>query len=68
MSRTQILIALIPALPLAGFMVCAYIFANLSITAKTIGACWSAAGLLYAAFLTGGFRRRLTEALPQHLD
>ena len=56
------------ALPLAGFMVCAYIFANLSITAKTIGASWTVAGLLYAAFLTGGFRRRLAKALPMHLD
>jgi amino acid transporter len=54
------------ALPLAGFAVCLYIFANLSSTAKAIGASWSAAGLLYAAFLTGGFKRPLAERQPPH--
>ena len=56
------------ALPLAGFTVCFYIFANLSTTAKTIGASWSVAALLYAAFLTGGFRRRLAKTFPMDLD
>ena len=55
------------ALPLAGFVVCLYIFANLSTTAKAIGASWSAAGLVYAGFLTGGFKRPLAETGTPHL-
>ena len=55
-------------LPLAGFTVCFYIFANLSNVAKVIGAAWCASGIVYAAFLTGGFRRGLTTALPEPLD
>jgi amino acid transporter len=52
-------------LPLTGFLVCFYIFVNLSGTAKLIGAAWSAAGVIYAARLTGGFRRRLSTLLPE---
>jgi hypothetical protein len=55
-------------LPLAGCGVCLYIFANLSITAKLIGATWCAAGMVYAAVITGGFRRGLKTVLAQHLD
>jgi len=47
-------------LPLAGFFVCFYIFASLSATAKWIGVIWCVAGLAYMAFLTGGFRRRVS--------
>ena len=54
--------------PLAGCAVCLYIFANLSVTAKVIGVTWCAAGMVYAAAITGGFRRGLTTVLPQHLD
>jgi putrescine importer len=55
-------------LPLAGCGVCLYIFANLSITAKLIGATWCAAGMVYAAVITGGFRRGLKTVLAQQLD
>lgn len=55
-------------LPLAGFTVCFYIFANLSHTAKVIGAAWCAIGIVYAAVLTGGFRRSLNTELSEHLD
>jgi len=55
-------------LPLAGCAVCLSIFANLSITAKLIGATWCAAGMIYAAAITGGFRRGLETMLPKHLD
>lgn len=51
-------------LPLAGCVVCLYIFVNLSMTAKLIGATWCAAGLAYAAVITAGFRRGLNTALP----
>jgi putrescine importer len=44
-------------LPLAGFFVCFYIFANLSAIAKWIGVIWCATGLAYLAFRTSGFRR-----------
>lgn len=47
------------ALPLAGFGVCLFIFLNLSPTAKWIGVVWTAVGLIYAAVLTGGFRRQV---------
>lgn len=50
--------------PAAGFLVCLCLFANLSATAKTIGAAWCALGLGYAAVLTRGFRRDVGEALP----
>src|SRR5437879_4352706 len=46
-------------LPVAGAAVCLYIFANLSGTAMLIGASWSAIGIVYAAVITRGFRRRL---------
>jgi len=55
-------------LPLAGCAVCLSIFVNLSITAKLIGATWCAAGMIYAAAITGGFRRGLETMLPKHLD
>jgi putrescine importer len=47
-------------LPLIGFLVCLFIFVNLSATAKWIGVIWCATGLLYIAWLTAGFRREIT--------
>jgi hypothetical protein len=55
-------------LPLAGCAVCLFIFANPSITAKLIGATWCAVGMIYAAVITGGFRRGFETVLPKHLD
>lgn len=46
-------------LPAAGFLVCLYVFAHLSNTAKIIGGAWCLAGLVHAFVLTGGFQREL---------
>jgi amino acid transporter len=45
--------------PVAGFLVCFYIFVNLSHTAKVIGIVWCVAGLVHASVLTRGFRLKL---------
>jgi putrescine importer len=52
-------------LPMCGFLVCFYIFINLSVTAKTIGTVWCAAGLLYAAVLKWGLGRELALSLHE---
>jgi len=46
-------------LPMAGFLVCLYVFVSLSMTARIIGAVWCAVGLVHASVLTGGFRRSI---------
>ncbi|MCC6393647.1 MAG: APC family permease [Bryobacterales bacterium] len=51
-------------LPAGGFLVCLYVFANLSAAAKIIGSAWCAIGLGHAAVLTRGFRRGVDGALP----
>jgi putrescine importer len=43
-------------LPLIGFVFCALIWWNLNNLAKTVGGIWFAAGLLYVAIKTRGFR------------
>jgi len=43
-------------LPLIGFAFCALIWWNLNTLAKTVGGIWFAAGLLYVAIRTRGFR------------
>jgi len=45
--------------PLAGFLICFYIWLNLRTPAKIAGAAWLAAGILYGAWRTNGFRREL---------
>jgi amino acid transporter len=50
--------------PLAGFMVCFYVFLNLSHLAKTIGVVWCILGLVHASILTKGFRRSIDAILP----
>ncbi len=52
-------------LPFFGFLACLCIFVSLSQTAKLIGTIWCAAGFIYAAVLTGGFRRRLGPAFVE---
>ncbi len=42
--------------PLAGALVCAYLWLSLSSAAKTAGFAWLAAGAIYLAVLTKGFR------------
>jgi len=43
-------------LPLIGFVVCAYIWWNLNILAKTVGGIWFAIGILYVGYKTNWFR------------
>jgi amino acid transporter len=47
---------LVPAL---GFLICAFIWANLSSKALILGAVWMAAGITYGAIRTRGFRAEL---------
>jgi amino acid transporter len=47
---------LVPAL---GFLICAFIWANLSSKALILGTVWMAAGITYGAFRTRGFRSEL---------
>jgi hypothetical protein len=51
-------------LPAAGFLVCFYVLAHPSHTAKMIGGGRCAAGLVHAFVLTGGFPRERA-ALPE---
>jgi hypothetical protein len=52
-------------LPSGGFLVCLYIFLNLSGTAKWVGLVWSGAGLILLTFLTNGFRVNLDDLVPE---
>lgn len=51
-------------LPALGFLVCLSIFLSLSHIARTIGMVWCILGILYAAGLTGGFRRPMAAEFP----
>jgi amino acid transporter len=46
--------------PLIGFAICFYIWLSISHLAMRVGALWTIAGLIYLAFRTRGFKRRLT--------
>ena len=46
-------------MPLIGFVFCAYLFYSLRWQAKVAGGIWLAAGLIYGAIRTRGFRRDL---------
>ncbi len=45
--------------PVLGFVICFYIWLNLSRPAQIVGACWMAAGIIYGAIKTKGFRGEL---------
>jgi amino acid transporter len=45
--------------PALGFLICAFIWANLSSKALVLGAVWMAAGISYGAYRTRGFRSEL---------
>ncbi len=45
--------------PAAGFVICGYIWWKLSMPAKIVGGIWMAAGILYGAIKTKGFRGEL---------
>ncbi|MCX6622035.1 MAG: APC family permease, partial [Acidobacteria bacterium] len=44
------------AMPLTGFLVCFYVFLNLSRTATVIGSIWCVAGIIYVGIRARGFR------------
>ena len=46
--------------PIAGFVICFYIWLSISPLAMRLGALWTVAGILYLAVQTGGFRRNLS--------
>jgi putrescine importer len=46
-------------IPLGGFVFCLYLWISLRWPAKVAGGAWLAAGLLYGAIKTGGFRRQM---------
>ena len=48
-------------LPFLGFLVCFYIWLNLSHFSMKLGIAWMGLGFLYLLFLTRGFSRRLAE-------
>lgn len=43
--------------PVLGFLICGFIWWNLSPTAKIVGTVWLAAGILYGAWKTKGFKQ-----------
>ena len=45
--------------PALGMAICAYLWWNLGRTAHVAGTIWLATGILYGAWRTGGFRRRM---------
>jgi putrescine importer len=52
------------ALPLLGFVFCLYVWWSLRPVAKEVGLAWLAVGLLYGAWKTRGFRRKINFAAP----
>jgi amino acid transporter len=62
-SATRTLLDLAP--PLLGFVVCLYIWWNLNDNSKLAGLAWLAAGLLYGAWKTRGFRHQVDAAPPE---
>jgi putrescine importer len=54
--------------PLAGFLVCLYIWCNLQMPAKLAGLAWLGVGLLYGAWKTKGFRQNVEFAAPDERE
>ncbi|MCL4782784.1 MAG: APC family permease [Bryobacterales bacterium] len=54
-------------LPVAGFLVCLYVFGNLSSIALWIGAIWCACGILGLAMRTRGFQTDLDALIPAEI-
>jgi putrescine importer len=46
-------------IPVLGFVVCLFLWVNLGFKARIAGLCWLAAGVLYGAWRTSGFRKPL---------
>jgi len=51
--------------PVLGFLICGYIWLSLRTPAKILGGLWLAAGILYGAWKTGGFRRPVEFTIPE---
>ena len=51
--------------PILGFLICAFIWWNLSPPAKIAGAIWLALGILYGAWKTSWFRKQMTFEAPE---
>ncbi|MGA2032423.1 MAG: APC family permease [Thermoguttaceae bacterium] len=51
-------------LPLAGFLICLYLWWSLSPLAKIVGLSWLATGFLYGAWKTNWFRRKIEFTVP----
>jgi len=51
--------------PVLGFLICAFIWWNLSPPAKIAGAIWLAVGILYGAWKTSWFRKQMTFEAPE---
>jgi putrescine importer len=47
--------------PLLGFLICLFIWRNLARNAMVLGACWMAAGIIYGAIKTRGFKSGLVQ-------
>lgn len=45
-------------LPSCGFLICAYLWINLSTTALTVGGIWLGVGFIYMAITTKGFKKK----------
>jgi amino acid transporter len=55
-------------LPLLGFVICLYIWWSLRTPAKLAGSAWLAAGLIYGAWKTNGFRHQIEFAAPDEKE
>lgn len=47
--------------PLVGFLTCAYLWLSLGVAAKTVGFIWLAAGIVYLAITTKGFKKPMAK-------
>jgi putrescine importer len=50
--------------PLAGFLVCLYLWSSLAAPAKLVGLAWLSTGFLYGAWKTQWFRRKIEFVVP----
>ena len=50
--------------PLLGFVICFFLWLNLSRSAKIVGSIWMLAGILFGIWKTRGFREQLSFEVP----
>jgi putrescine importer len=51
--------------PVLGFVICAFIWWNLSPPAKIAGTIWLCVGIAYGAWKTSGFRKQISFEVPE---